>query len=204
MTASASTRAGRFRCRPRACLSVPRSLSARAFTSCGARPCAAARRSQRHSERSPTWRVAKSSADRDASLTLRWREQDSNSRSRRERNGRWEARHISFRAQLYELGARQSRERPKSSNPSPPAGSPVRTWLFGAKPINSRRANRVATARPSRSLGARRGHRSLSVEPLARCTAAVPFSIQRAPSAAQPTRKLGARGASTCGSRVSP
>jgi hypothetical protein len=91
--------------------------------------------------------------------TLCWREQDSNSRSRRERNGRWEARHISFRAQLYELGARQSRERPKSSNPSPPAGSPVRTWLFGAKPINSRRANRVATARPSRSLGARRGHR---------------------------------------------
>ena len=79
--------------------------------------------------------------------TRRWREQDSNSRSRRERNGRWEARHISFRAQLYELGARQSRERPKSSNPSPPAGSPVRTWLFGAKPINSRRANRVATAR---------------------------------------------------------
>ena len=137
-------------------------------------------------------------------MTHRWREQDSNSRSRRERNGRWEARHISFRAQLYELGARQSRERPKSSNPSPPAGSPVRTWLFGAKPINSRRANRVATARPSRSLGARRGHRSLSVEPLARCTAAVPFSIQRAPSAAQPTRKLGARGASTCGSRVSP
>jgi len=45
---------------------------------------------------------------------------------------------------------------------------------------------------------------SLSVEPLARCTAAVPFSIQRAPSAAQPTRKLGARGASTCGSRVRP
>ena len=65
-------------CRPRACLSVPRSLSPRAFTSCGARPCAAARRSLRHSERSPTWRVAKSSADRDASLTLRWREPDSN------------------------------------------------------------------------------------------------------------------------------
>jgi hypothetical protein len=147
----------------------------------------------------------RSSGDESGShATRRWREQDSNSRSRRERNGRWEARHISFRAQLYELGARQSRERPKSSNPSPPAGSPVRTWLFGAKPINSRRANRVATARPSRSLGARRGHRSLSVEPLARCTAAVPFSIQRAPSAAQPTRKLGARGASTCGSRVSP
>jgi hypothetical protein len=35
----------------------------------------------RHSERSPTWRVAKSSADRDASLTLRWREMDSNPRS---------------------------------------------------------------------------------------------------------------------------
>jgi hypothetical protein len=68
-------------CRPRACLSVPRSLSPRAFTSCGARPCAAARRSLRHSERSPTWRVAKSSADRDASLTLRWREMDSNPRS---------------------------------------------------------------------------------------------------------------------------
>ena len=98
----------------------------------------------------------------ESSRTRCWREQDSNSRSRRERNGRWEARHISFRAQLYELGARQSRERPKSSNPSPsrpPAGSPVRTWLFGAKPINSRRANRVATARLSRSLGARRGHR---------------------------------------------
>ena len=39
------------------------------------------RRSLRHSERSPTWRVAKSSADRDASLTLRWREKDSNPRS---------------------------------------------------------------------------------------------------------------------------
>jgi uncharacterized membrane protein len=65
-------------CRPRACLSVPRSLSPRAFTSCGARPCAAARRSLRHSERSPTWRVAKSSADRDASLTLRWRNAASN------------------------------------------------------------------------------------------------------------------------------
>jgi drug/metabolite transporter (DMT)-like permease len=41
-------------CRPRACWSVPRSLSPRAFTSCGARPYAAdARRSQRRGARSP-------------------------------------------------------------------------------------------------------------------------------------------------------
>src|SRR6202035_231334 len=105
----------------------------------------------------------RSSGDESGShATRRWREQDSTSRSRRERNGRWEARHISFRAQLYELGARQSRERPKSSNPSPPGGSPVRTFVFGPKTMNIRRANRVANARPSRSLGARRGHRSLS------------------------------------------
>src|SRR6202035_1135201 len=44
--------------------------------------CAAARRSLRHSERSPTWRVAKSSADRDASLTLRWSKADSHPWSR--------------------------------------------------------------------------------------------------------------------------
>src|SRR6516162_4834733 len=46
-------------CRPRACWSVPRSLSPRAFTSCGVKPCAtAARVSRRRSGCSPTRRVA--------------------------------------------------------------------------------------------------------------------------------------------------